>query len=145
MKAYLINMHLLVPRSRSPAKVKIKYKGYISQKVAISGAFVFHKYILVFFVFFFRHMLKIDAVLLTYPDHLHLGALPYLVGKCGLSCAIYATVPVYKMGQMFMYDLYQVRYLNLSQTTNFRLFQTERVPRQQLRIWWRWQNVLKNG
>ena len=32
MKAYLINMHLLVPRSRSSAKVKVKYKGYISQK-----------------------------------------------------------------------------------------------------------------
>ena len=25
-------MHLLVPRSRSSAKVKVKYKGYISQK-----------------------------------------------------------------------------------------------------------------
>ena len=49
-----------------------------------------------------------DAVLLTYPDQLHLGALPYLVGKCGLSCPVYSTVPVYKMGQMFMYDLYQV-------------------------------------
>ena len=32
MKAYLINMHLLVPRSRSSAKVKVKYKGFISQK-----------------------------------------------------------------------------------------------------------------
>ena len=32
MKAYLINMHLLVPRSRSSAKVEVKYKGYISQK-----------------------------------------------------------------------------------------------------------------
>ena len=31
-----------------------------------------------------------------------------MVGKCGLSCPIYATIPVYKMGQMFMYDLYQV-------------------------------------
>jgi len=37
-----------------------------------------------------------------------LGALPYLVGKMGLSCPIYATVPVYKMGQMFLYDTYQV-------------------------------------
>ena len=46
MKAYLINMHLLVPRSRSSAKVKVKYKGYISQKMAVSGAFVFHKHIL---------------------------------------------------------------------------------------------------
>ena len=46
MKTYLINMHLLVPRSRSSAKVKVKYKGYISQKMAVSGAFVFHKYIL---------------------------------------------------------------------------------------------------
>ena len=46
MKAYLINMHLLVPRSRSSAKVKVKYKGYISQKMAVLGAFVFHKHIL---------------------------------------------------------------------------------------------------
>ena len=51
MKAYLINMHLLVPRSRSSAKVKVKYKGYISQKMAVSGAFVFHKHILFFLVF----------------------------------------------------------------------------------------------
>ena len=49
MKAYLINMHLLVPRSSSSAKVKVKYKGYISQKMAFSGAFVFHKHILGFF------------------------------------------------------------------------------------------------
>ena len=27
MKAYLINMHLPVPRSRSSAKVKVKYNG----------------------------------------------------------------------------------------------------------------------
>ena len=50
MKAYFINMQLLVPRSRSSAKVKVKYKGYISQKMAVSGAFVFHKHIL-FFMF----------------------------------------------------------------------------------------------
>ena len=56
----------------------------------------------------YRFIPQIDAVLLTYPDPYHLGALPYLVGKCGLTCPIYATVPVYKMGQMFMYDLYQV-------------------------------------
>ncbi|BFZ11972.1 hypothetical protein BsWGS_15011 [Bradybaena similaris] len=53
---------------------------------------------------------QVDAVLLTYPDHLHLGALPYLVGKGHLNCPIYATVPVYKMGQMFMYDLFQSRH-----------------------------------
>ena len=46
MKAYLINMHLLVPRSRSSAKVKVRYKGYIPQKMTVSGAFVFHKHIL---------------------------------------------------------------------------------------------------
>ena len=46
MKAYLINMHLLVPRSRSSAKVKVKYNSYISQKMVVSGAFVFHKHIL---------------------------------------------------------------------------------------------------
>ncbi|XP_063222621.1 probable cleavage and polyadenylation specificity factor subunit 2 [Bacillus rossius redtenbacheri] len=57
-----------------------------------------------------RHVHQIDVVLLSYPDPLHLGALPYLVGKCGLNCPIYATIPVYKMGQMFMYDLYQSRH-----------------------------------
>ena len=44
-------MHLLVPRSRSSAKVKFKYKGYISQKMAVSGAFVFHKHVLFHNVF----------------------------------------------------------------------------------------------
>lgn len=54
-----------------------------------------------------RHINNIDAVLLSHSDPLHLGALPYAVGKLGLSCPIYATLPIYKMGQMFMYDLYQ--------------------------------------
>uniref|UniRef100_A0A1B0GEA0 Cleavage and polyadenylation specificity factor subunit 2 n=1 Tax=Glossina morsitans morsitans TaxID=37546 RepID=A0A1B0GEA0_GLOMM len=53
-----------------------------------------------------RHVHTIDAVLLSHPDVYHLGALPYLVGKLGLNCPIYATIPVHKMGQMFMYDLY---------------------------------------
>lgn len=55
-------------------------------------------------------MHTIDAILLSYPDPAHLGALPYLVGKLGLNCPIYATIPVYKMGQMFMYDLFMSHY-----------------------------------
>ena len=46
MKTYLIDTHLLVPRSRSSAKVKVKYQGHFSQKMDVSGAFVFHKHIL---------------------------------------------------------------------------------------------------
>ena len=42
-------MHLLVPRSRSSSKVKVKYKGYFFQKMAVSGAFLFHKHILLCF------------------------------------------------------------------------------------------------
>lgn len=61
------------------------------------------------FTFLFRYVHQVDAVLLSHPDPIHLGALPYAVGKLGLNCTIYATIPVYKMGQMFMYDLYQVR------------------------------------
>ena len=48
MKAYLINTHLLVPRSRSSAKVKVKYQGNFSQKMGVSRALVFHKHILFF-------------------------------------------------------------------------------------------------
>lgn len=57
-----------------------------------------------------KHVNNIDAVLLSHPDNVHLGALPYLVGKLGLNCPIYATIPVFKMGQMFMYDLYMSHY-----------------------------------
>ena len=32
MKAHLIDTHPLVPRSRSSAKVKVKYQGHVSQK-----------------------------------------------------------------------------------------------------------------
>ena len=52
-----------------------------------------------------------------------LGALPYLVGSCGLNCEIYATTPVYLMGQMFMYDLYQSR----RNCENFHLFTLDDV------------------
>jgi cleavage and polyadenylation specificity factor subunit 2 len=68
---------------------------------------------------------KIDAVLLSYPDNLHLGALPYAVGKLGLSCPIYATVPVYKMGQMFLYDMYQA----MHSMEDFDLFTLDEVDR----------------
>ena len=46
MKAHLIDTHLLVPRSRSSAKVKVKYEGHVSQKMGVLGALVFHKHIL---------------------------------------------------------------------------------------------------
>ena len=46
MQACLIDANLLVPTSRSSAKVKVKYQGHISQKMAILGALVFHKHIL---------------------------------------------------------------------------------------------------
>ncbi|XP_025775226.1 cleavage and polyadenylation specificity factor subunit 2 isoform X2 [Puma concolor] len=70
-----------------------------------------------------KHVHQIDAVLLSHPDPLHLGALPSAVGKLGLNCAIYATIPVYKMGQMFMYDLYQSRH----NTEDFTLFTLDDV------------------
>ena len=38
---------------------------------------------------------------------------------------------------------YKFVWLTLSQTTNFRLFHTERVCRRQFEIWWKWKKVLK--
>ncbi|XP_065184481.1 cleavage and polyadenylation specificity factor subunit 2-like [Sycon ciliatum] len=70
-----------------------------------------------------KHINQIDAVLLTYPDVSHLGALPYLVGKLGLKCPVYATIPVYKMGQMFLYDAYQA----LRSSKDFDLFTLDDV------------------
>ncbi|XP_054168698.1 cleavage and polyadenylation specificity factor subunit 2-like [Oppia nitens] len=70
-----------------------------------------------------KHVKQIDAVLISHPDAQHLGCLPYLVGKCGLNCEVYATTPVYLMGQMFMYDLYQSRH----NYENFDLFTLDDV------------------
>lgn len=53
---------------------------------------------------------RLKAVLISHADIAHLGALPYAVGKLGLNCPIYMTFPVFRMGQMFMYDLYQSKY-----------------------------------
>ena len=47
---------------------------------------------------------EVDAVLISHPDTEHLGALPYAFGKLGMRCKVYATLPVHKMGLMFMYD-----------------------------------------
>jgi len=66
---------------------------------------------------------RVDAVLISHPDIPHLGALPYAVGKLGLTAPVYATIPVYKMGQMFMYDAYQNRYSN----EDFTLFNLDDV------------------
>uniref|UniRef100_A0A8D3CIX7 Cleavage and polyadenylation specificity factor subunit 2 n=1 Tax=Scophthalmus maximus TaxID=52904 RepID=A0A8D3CIX7_SCOMX len=70
-----------------------------------------------------KYVHQVDAVLLSHPDPIHLGALPYAVGKLGLNCTIYATIPVYKMGQMFMYDLYQSR----NNSEDFKLFTLDDV------------------
>ena len=51
----------------------------------------------------------VDAVLISHPDTAHLGALPYAFGKLGMNCKVYATLPVHKMGQMYMYDHFLTR------------------------------------
>lgn len=35
------------------------------------------------------------------------GALPLLAGKWGMKAKVYATMPIFKMGQMFLYDAYE--------------------------------------
>lgn len=65
----------------------------------------------------------VDAVLLSHPDTLHLGALPYAVKKLGLTATIYCTLPVNKMGQMYMYD----HYLSRRAVSNFDLFNLDDV------------------
>ena len=43
MKAHLIDTHLLEPRSRSSAKVKVKYQGHVPQNMGVWGVLVFLK------------------------------------------------------------------------------------------------------
>jgi len=67
----------------------------------------------------------LDAILISYPDQAHLGALPYLVKKFGVPCPIYATRPVTLMGQMFMTDLLLSRLNN----QEFDLFSQEDIKK----------------
>lgn len=60
----------------------------------------------------------IDAVLLSHPDTLHLGALPYAMKHFGLSAPVYSTEPVYRLGLLTMYD----QYLSRKQVSEFDLF-----------------------
>lgn len=60
----------------------------------------------------------VDAVLLSYPDTMHLGALPYAMKQFGLSAPIYSTEPVYRLGLLTMYD----HYLSRKQVSEFDLF-----------------------
>ncbi|GAB2294030.1 hypothetical protein Dimus_028246 [Dionaea muscipula] len=60
----------------------------------------------------------IDAVLLSHPDIIHLGALPYAMKHLGLSAPVYATEPVSRLGLLTMYDYY----LSRKQVSEFDLF-----------------------
>ena len=66
---------------------------------------------------------QIDAVLLSHSDTAHLGALPYAVGRLGLSAPTYATLPTVKMGLMVMYD----QYLSHSAVSDFQMFSLDDV------------------
>lgn len=48
----------------------------------------------------------VHAVLLSHPDIAHLGALPYAISKLGLNAPIFATLPVWRMGHLFLQDAY---------------------------------------
>ncbi|CAH9121693.1 unnamed protein product [Cuscuta epithymum] len=65
----------------------------------------------------------VDAVLLSYPDTLHLGALPYAMKQFGLAAPVYATEPVYRLGFLTMYD----QYLSRKQSSDFGLFTLDDV------------------
>ncbi|CAL5380920.1 unnamed protein product [Camellia sinensis] len=65
----------------------------------------------------------IDAVLLSHPDTLHLGALPYAMKQLGLSAPIYSTEPVHRLGLLTMYD----HYLSRKQVSEFDLFTLDDV------------------
>lgn len=61
---------------------------------------------------------KVDAVLLSHPDTLHLGALPYAVKHFGLRAPVFSTPPVARLGLLSMYD----HYLSRKQLSDFDLF-----------------------
>ncbi|CAM9352390.1 unnamed protein product, partial [Ectocarpus fasciculatus] len=66
---------------------------------------------------------RIDLVLISHPDLEHLGGLPYAFGKLGMRAKVYATLPVWKMGQMAVYDAY----ISRTHEGNFQVFDLDDV------------------
>ena len=53
----------------------------------------------------FKGLLReVDCVLISHADVKYLGGLPFVMKKYGLSCPVYATLPVHNMGAMTLYD-----------------------------------------
>ena len=95
MKAHLMNTHLLVPKSRSSAKVKVKYQGNVSAKMGVSGALVFHKHILfhkfsevIFSVSWCRSLYPKDNIRINYGDIMKVTT--------GVICPLEAREPCYQ-------------------------------------------------
>ncbi|KAI0559705.1 Cleavage and polyadenylation specificity factor [Gracilaria domingensis] len=66
---------------------------------------------------------KVNAVLLSHADISHLGALPYAFRYLKLNAPVFATLPVWRMGHMFLYNAY----LSRSAQTEFSLFNLDDV------------------
>ncbi|CAL4981339.1 unnamed protein product [Urochloa decumbens] len=60
----------------------------------------------------------VDAVLLSHPDMMHLGALPYALKHLGLSAPVYASEPVFRLGLLTMYD----HFVSRRKVSDFDLF-----------------------
>lgn len=56
---------------------------------------------------------NIDAILLSHGELSHLGALPYLVAKCGLEAPVYSTGPTRSMGEMFLRETVQAKTVSM--------------------------------
>ena len=96
-------MHLLVPRSRSSAKVKVKYKGYISQKNGSFGGIRVSQ----------THLVQLGLLILYQVPHSQ------------------ALAPAYMLLFSYFLNVFK-RLLPHSclthyKTTNFRLFRIERL------------------
>lgn len=60
----------------------------------------------------------VDAVLVSHPDLLHMGALPYARASLGLKAPVVCTGPAQKLGMMLLYD----HYLSRQSVSDFTLF-----------------------
>jgi cleavage and polyadenylation specificity factor subunit 2 len=53
-----------------------------------------------------RVLPSVDLVLVSFADMEHMGALPYIAKRLRPGVKIAATFPVWKLGQMMLYDMF---------------------------------------
>ena len=88
-----------------------------------------------------QHFLLFPQCFLSIPNRISVFKLHLFC--CLQMLSIWTSLKIWRLVQVNPFIRWQI--LTFSQTTNYRLFQTEKLCRRQFQLGWKWQKVLQTG